>query len=155
QDLLAGADLHGAVAACGAHELLDAPTCSVLDPVRDRHGREDDRQVGLDGVAGAVIDRPGGQVVFGHPEGLLDTPQLVISADDELCGLAGQVGGVALPSRQRANLARVRFTDLVAPVSWMKRLRLTGACPSTARWALAICSSMPRSVRRARSWRYW
>src|SRR5690606_40894269 len=61
-------------------------------------------QVGLDGVAGAVIDRPGGQVVFGHPEGLLDTPQLVISADDELCGLAGLVGGVALPSRQRANL---------------------------------------------------
>jgi hypothetical protein len=44
---------------------------------------------------------------------------------------------------------------LVAPVSLMNRLRFTAALPSTARSALATCSSMPRNVLRARSWRYW
>jgi hypothetical protein len=33
----------------------------------------------------------------------------------------------------------------------MNRLRLTGTFPATARSALATCSSIPRSVRRARA----
>ena len=37
----------------------------------------------------------------------------------------------------------------------MNRFRLTGASPATALAALATCSSMPRSVRRARSALYW
>jgi hypothetical protein len=44
---------------------------------------------------------------------------------------------------------------LAPPVSWMNRLRLTGIFPATAFSALATCSSIPRRVRRARSWRYW
>ena len=54
------------------------------------------RQVGLDGFAFVVVDRPGLQVVLGHAEALLDAPQLVVGVDDELRGLAGEVGGVAL-----------------------------------------------------------
>jgi hypothetical protein len=45
----------------------------------------------------------------------------------------------------------VRFTVLVPPVSWTNRFRLTGLAPAIARSALAICSSIPRRVRRARS----
>jgi len=52
--------------------------------------------VGLDGLSQVVVDRAGGQVVFGYPEGLLDVPELVVGVDDELGGLADQVGGVAL-----------------------------------------------------------
>ena len=51
-----------------------------------------------------MVDRSGLQVVFGHPEGLLDTPQLVIRTDDEVGGLADQVGRVSLPARKRASL---------------------------------------------------
>ena len=96
--------LHGAVAACGADEFLDAPTGLVLDPVADGQGGEHDAQVGLDGVAGVVVDRAGLQVVLGHPEALLDAPQLVVGVDDELGGLADEVGGVALPPGQGAGL---------------------------------------------------
>jgi hypothetical protein len=42
--------------------------------------------------------------VFGHSEALLDAPQLVVGADDELRGLFGEVGGVALPAGQLAGL---------------------------------------------------
>ncbi len=59
-----------------------------------------------------VIDRTGGQVMLGHPERLLDTPQLVIGANDELGTLAGQIGRVALDSCQLTGLAsNSRFTD--------------------------------------------
>ncbi len=51
----------------------------------------------------------------------------------------------------RALASRVRLTLLVAPVSWMNRLRLTAVLPATACSALATCSSMPCRVRRARS----
>jgi hypothetical protein len=34
--------------------------------------------------------------VLGHPEALLDAPQLVIGIDDELRADGGEVGGVAL-----------------------------------------------------------
>jgi hypothetical protein len=40
--------------------------------------------------------------VLGHPEGLLDTPQLVIRVDDELRADASEVGGVALQPGQAA-----------------------------------------------------
>jgi hypothetical protein len=97
--LLSGLDRDGALAACGPHEFLDAPTCLGLDPVADGQGGEHDGHVGVDGVAGAVVDGAGGQVVLGHPERLLDAPQLVVGADGEVSGLAGQVGSVALPAR--------------------------------------------------------
>ena len=91
----------GAVAARGADEFLDAPTGLVLDPVADSQGGEDDVEVRLDGFAGVVVDRPGLQVVLGHPEALLDPPELVVGVDDERCGLIVQVGGVLLRSRRR------------------------------------------------------
>jgi hypothetical protein len=34
--------------------------------------------------------------VLGHPEGLLDAPELVVGVDDERRRLADEVGGVAL-----------------------------------------------------------
>ena len=104
QGLAPGLDGDGAVAACGTHEFLDTPTSLSLNPVADRQGGEHDRQVRVDGVAGAVINRAGLQIVLGHPEALLDTPELVVGADDEIGGLAGQVGGVALPPCQRPGL---------------------------------------------------
>jgi hypothetical protein len=57
--VLAGADLHGAVAAGGADELLDRPAGAVLDEPGHGQGGEDDGQVGFDGVPFAVVDRPG------------------------------------------------------------------------------------------------
>ena len=92
----APAHLDGAAAACGADEFSDAPTGLVFDPVADGQGGEHDRQVSLDGFAFVVVDRSGLQVVFGHAEALLDAPQLVVGVDDELRGLTGEVGGVAL-----------------------------------------------------------
>ena len=64
EDVLAGADLDGAVAAGGADELLDGPAGAALDEPGDGQGGEDDREVGLDGVPLAVVDRPGPQVVL-------------------------------------------------------------------------------------------
>ena len=66
----------------------------------DGHRGDHDAQVGLDRLADVVIDRAGLQVVLGHPEALLDEPQLVVGVDDELSGLAGEIGGVALPAGQ-------------------------------------------------------
>jgi hypothetical protein len=63
---LSGSDLHGAVAARGADEFLDAPTCLALDPVADSQGGEHDVEVRLDGLALVVVDRSGLRVVFGH-----------------------------------------------------------------------------------------
>jgi hypothetical protein len=48
--LVAGADLHGAVTACGADEFLDAPTGLVLDPVVECEGGEHDVQVRFDRI---------------------------------------------------------------------------------------------------------
>ncbi len=47
-----------------------------------------------------------------------------------------------------------RLTVLVRPARRMNLLRFTGTCPATACSALRTCSSIPRSVRRARSYRY-
>ena len=94
----------------------------------------------------------GPQIVLGHPEALLDAPQLAVGADDELRGRLVQVGDVALDPGQGTGLGlQVRLTLLSAPTSLMNRLRLTGTFPATAFSALATCSSIPRSVRRARS----
>lgn len=126
-----------------------------LDVVADGHGGEHNAEVSLDGVAGAVVDRASLQVVLGHSEGLLDAPQLVVGVDDERRGLADEVGGVTPPAGQGAGLSLQLTVDALGRlVSLMNRLRLTVARPSTARWALATCSSMPRRVRRARSCRY-
>jgi hypothetical protein len=91
-----------------------------------------------------------------NPERFLDVPEPVVGADHELRCLVGDVGGVTLDPGQVAGLASsTRFTDLSAPVITMNRLRFTGTFPATAFSALAICSSMPSSVRRARSALYW
>jgi hypothetical protein len=66
------------------YELLDASTGLVLDPMTDGQRGKHDRQVRADGVAGALVYGSGLQVVLGHPEALLDAPQLVVSVDDEL-----------------------------------------------------------------------
>ena len=71
--------------------LMDQPVRS-FDPPADGERGEHDRQVRFDGVAFAVVDRPGLQVALGHPERLLDLEQLVVSADHELRGDRGAVG---------------------------------------------------------------
>src|SRR3954447_10807372 len=60
----AGLDFDSAVAAGGADELLDRPAGPVLDPAADREGGEHDAQVGVDGLALVVVDRPGLQVML-------------------------------------------------------------------------------------------
>jgi len=68
----ASLDLYGPVTAGGADELPDRPAGAVLDPGADGEGGEHDRQVGLDRVALAVVNRPGLQVAFWYPERFLD-----------------------------------------------------------------------------------
>ena len=69
EGVVAGADLDGAVSACRADEFLDGPAGAVLDEAGDGEGSEDDREAGLDGVALAVVDRPGTQVSSGAGPG--------------------------------------------------------------------------------------
>ena len=59
QGVAAGVDLDGAVAAQGADEFLDRPTGPGLDAVGDCQRGEDDGEVGVDGFAFVVVDRPG------------------------------------------------------------------------------------------------
>jgi tRNA synthetases class I (I, L, M and V) len=49
-------------------EYRDEPACLVFDPVADGQGGDHDAQVRLDRFADVVVDRPGLQVVLGHPE---------------------------------------------------------------------------------------
>jgi hypothetical protein len=51
EDVLAGADLDGAITACSTDEFLDAPTGLVLDPVADGQCGEHNAQVRLDGIS--------------------------------------------------------------------------------------------------------
>lgn len=60
-----------------------------------------------------------------------------------------------IPASDLALASSARLTDLLAPVRVTNRFRLTGVWPLTAFSALATCSSMPLSVRRARSCLYW
>ena len=75
--------------------------------------------MGVDRLAFVVVDRPGLQVVLGHPEAFLDAPQVVVGADHELGGDRGavragrQVGGVALEPGQGAGLGLECAVDRV------------------------------------------
>jgi hypothetical protein len=69
--LVAGFDFHGAVSAGSADEFLDAPTGLGLNVMTDGHRRDDNAQVGFDGLAHVVIDRAGLQVVLRHPKAFL------------------------------------------------------------------------------------
>src|SRR5699024_2513926 len=68
------------------------------------HGQcgEHDGQVCLDGIALAVEHRPGRQVGLGHPERLLDVPEVVVGADDLTSAhhASGDVAHVAFESDQ-------------------------------------------------------
>jgi len=72
EDLGAGLDGDGAVAAGGFDELADRPAGRLLDPAADGHGGEHDCQVRFDGLALVGVDGPGLQIAFGHAEGFLD-----------------------------------------------------------------------------------
>jgi hypothetical protein len=118
--MVTGLDGDGAVAPSGSDEFLDAPTGLVLDPVRYGHGCEHHTEVGFDRVAGAVVDRAGLEIVLGHSEGLLDAPQLVVSIDDELRTLGGELVVYPFqPAKALVLASNVRLTDFVAPESWM------------------------------------
>ena len=66
--MVSGLDLDSAIAAGGLDEFPDGPAGGLLDPAADGQGGEHDRQVRVDGFALVVVDRPGLQVVLGHPE---------------------------------------------------------------------------------------
>ncbi|MDT7748770.1 MAG: hypothetical protein QOD96_2432, partial [Pseudonocardiales bacterium] len=57
-DLLASADVDGAVAAGGAHELQSDQPAVLEEPANGEHGGHD-AQVRLDRLAFVVVDRPG------------------------------------------------------------------------------------------------
>ena len=98
-------DADGAVAAGGAHKFLDAPTGLDLNPVADSHRGDHDAQVRLDRFPDVVIDRPGLQGrAWTCGSSSRCASNWVIGVDDELGGLAGEVGGVALPAGQGAVL---------------------------------------------------
>src|SRR5215204_600584 len=59
EDVVAGLDGDAAVAAQGLHEFLDRPAGLAFEPVADGEGGHHDCEVGLDGVALVVVDRPG------------------------------------------------------------------------------------------------
>jgi len=67
----------------------------VLDPPADGQRCEDDGQVGFDRVPDAVVDGPGLQVAFGHPEAFLDLEQLMVGGDHEVGGDRGAAGQAA------------------------------------------------------------
>jgi hypothetical protein len=73
----------GAVAAGGAHEPTDRPSGALLHEPADGQRGEHHREVGVDGFAFVVVDRPGGQVVLGHPERGFDLVEPVVGADHE------------------------------------------------------------------------
>src|SRR5215211_9142682 len=59
EDVVAGLDGDAAVAAQGLHEFPDRPAGLAFEPVADGEGGNHDGEVGLDGVAFVVVDRPG------------------------------------------------------------------------------------------------
>src|SRR5215207_11523907 len=98
--LVAGLDGDGVVAAQGLYEAGDAPRGGSFDYPADGEGRHDDGEVRFDRVAFVVVDRPGPKITLGHPEALLDLPQLVISAHHVLSSRRLQIGDVALQPGQ-------------------------------------------------------
>jgi hypothetical protein len=86
-----------------------------------------DGQVRFGGFAFVVIDQARLQVVRGHAEGLLEAPQLVVGADDELRALADQVGVYpSRPASARVLASEARLTLLVAPVAGCSRVQQDG-----------------------------
>ena len=82
----------------------------------------------------------------------------MVAADDELrgdrgsVGAGGEVGDVALDPGQRLDLhLQVAVDALRCAVEGDEPVALDGASPATASAALTTYSSIPRSVRRARS----
>ena len=59
EDVVAGLDGDAAVAAQGLHEFPDRPAGLAFEPVAHGEGGHHDGEVGLDGVAFVVVDRPG------------------------------------------------------------------------------------------------
>jgi hypothetical protein len=92
----------------------------------------------------AAADNPAvaGQIAAGTLPPELDAAYQALFAE---AGLGA--GGVTAPP----GADQEGFAPLETAREWMS----AGVCPSTARAALATCSSMPRRVRRARSYRYW
>lgn len=78
--------------------------CSASPHCCSTQDGEHDRQVRLDRVFGAVVDRAGGQVRLGHSEALLDLGQPLVGADDLLGGGIGDIRDVAFDPGQRAGL---------------------------------------------------
>ncbi|UGQ59719.1 hypothetical protein LSF60_09705 [Rhodococcus pyridinivorans] len=62
----------------GADDLLDRYAGDVLQVSGNRQRGEHHGQVRLDGIPGPVEDRSGLEVGLGHPERLLDLPQVVV-----------------------------------------------------------------------------
>jgi hypothetical protein len=96
--------------------------------VDDGHRGYHDAQVRLDRLPDVVMDRPGLLLVPGHAEVLLDALQPVVGIDDELGGLAGEVGGVSVPSGQGTVLGLQLAVDGLGRVGQRdESLRFTGA----------------------------
>ena len=73
-DLIAGLDFDGVVAAQAGDQFLDRPGGAPLEPAGDSESGEHDSEVGLDRVTFVVVDRPRPEIRFGHAEALLDLP---------------------------------------------------------------------------------
>ena len=90
-----------------------------------------------------VVDRSGLQVVFEQLEALLDAPQLVVGADDELRGLSSEASGVpptttaTAPARRRAFGVWVAATlaggALLGLIGWSVARDLSGPATTAAR----------------------
>lgn len=107
EGVVAGVDLDGAVAAEGLDESADGPAGEVLDALGHGEGGEHDGEVGVDGFPFPGIDRAGFQVVFGHPEGVLDVPQLVVGVNHELYAWASRLVTYGFqPARARTLASR-------------------------------------------------
>lgn len=76
---------------------LSRVAAAGLKVADDRESGELDGEVCLDRVVEGVVDRPGGEVAPGHPEGLLDMPQVVDGGGDRVI----QVGWRSTPARGR------------------------------------------------------
>lgn len=80
----------------------------------------------------------------------------MVNADDRIGGGVGQVRDVAFDPGQGACLVDQVLVEFSGAASHLDEpFRLIAVLPSMAFCALPTCSSIPRSVRRVRSARYW
>ena len=110
--------------------MLQVGGCVRCQPA-DGEGRHHDGEVGFDRVAFVVVDRPGPEIGLGHPEALLDLPQLVVGAHHVLRSRRLQVGDVALQPGQGTGFGLEVTVDAawLPPVSWTNRFRFTARLP--------------------------